>query len=89
MTQEQAAEAAGLSLRFYARVELGEAGMSVESLLSICEMLKTTPDGLLAQQFTDEAEANRKWIAEAIANCPLDKQNIAIDILKSFIKALG
>lgn len=62
--------------------------MSVESLLSICHVLKTTPDGLLVQQLSDEAEANRKWIAEAIARCPLDKQQIAIELLRSFMKAL-
>lgn len=88
LTQEQAAERAELSLRFYARVELGEVGMSVESLLAICSALKTRPDGLLVQPLSHEAEANREWIAEAIANCPLDKQRIAIDLLKSFMEAL-
>ena len=88
LTQEQAAEKAELSLRFYARVELGEVGMSVESLLSICDMLKTTPDGLLVPRLSDEAVANQSWIAEAIARCPLEKQEIAIELLRSFMKAL-
>ncbi len=88
LTQEQAAERAKLSLRFYARVELGEAGMSVDTLLAICDVLNATPDELLLQKRSDEAEANREWIASAIAKCPLEKQAIAIDLLKSFMRAI-
>ena len=88
LTQEQASEKAKLSLRFYARVELGAAGMSVESLLSICDALNTTPDGILLPPLSNEAEANREWIAGAIANCPLEKQGVAIELLTSFMKAI-
>ena len=88
LSQEQASEKADLSLRFYARVELGSVGMSVDALMAICNALETTPDGIMLPTRTDEAEANRAWIADAIANCPLEKQAIAIDLLKSFLKAL-
>ena len=88
LTQEQTSELADLSLRFYARVELGRVGMSVDTLMAICGVLKTTPDGIMLQHLTEEAEANRAWIAETIANCPLEKQAVAIDLLKSFLKAL-
>ena len=62
--------------------------MSVDALMAICNALETTPDGIMLPARTDAAEANRAWIADAIANCPLEKQAIAIDLLKSFLKAL-
>ena len=41
LTQEKAAEKIDRALRFYARIELGDVGMSVDTLLEICGMLWT------------------------------------------------
>ena len=41
LTQEQAAEKIDRALRFYARVGLGDVGMSGDTLLEIYVMLKT------------------------------------------------
>lgn len=88
LTQEQAAEKIDRALRFYSRIELGDVGMSVDTLLEICGMLKTTPDALLIGKASDAAAANSQWIAEAIANCPTDKQQTAIDLLKVYLKSI-
>ena len=88
LTQEQAAERIDRALRFYSRIELGDVGMSVDTLLEICGMLKTTPDALLISQTSDQSEANRLWIAEAIANCPEEHQKTAIELLTVYIKSL-
>ena len=88
LTQEQAAENIDRALRFYSRIELGDVGMSVDTLLEICSMLKTTPDALLVRETTSESDASREWIAEAIAQCPADKQQTAIDLLKVYLKSL-
>lgn len=88
LTQEQAAEKIDRALRFYSRIELGDVGMSVDTLLEICGMLKTTPDALLIGKVSDASEATRLWIAEAVANCPSDKQQTAIDLLKVYLKSL-
>lgn len=88
LTQEQAAEKIDRALRFYSRIELGDVGMSVDTLLEICGMLKTTPDALLIGEASDAAAANSQWIAEAIANCPADKQQTAIDLLKVYLKSI-
>ena len=88
-TQEKVAEMIERSLPFYVRIELGQAGMSVDTMLAICEALKTDPTVLLlGRAISDEACANREWIAAAIANCPPDKQRFALDILKSYLKAI-
>ena len=88
LTQEQAAEKIDRALRFYSRIELGDVGMSVDTLLAICGMLKTTPDALLIDKPIDAVGANRQWIAEAIANCPAEKQQTAIDLLKVYLKSI-
>ncbi len=88
LTQEQAAERIDRALRFYSRIELGDVGMSVDTLLEICGMLKTTPDALLVRETDGEADAVREWIAEAIARCPADKRQTAVDLLKVYLKSL-
>ena len=88
LTQEQAAEKVDRALRFYSRIELGDVGMSVDTLLEICALLKTTPDALLIGKASDVSEANRQWIAEAIANCPVEKQQTAIELLKVYLKSV-
>lgn len=88
LTQEQAAEKIDRALRFYSRIELGDVGMSVDTLLEICTLLKTTPDALLIGKSSEDTKANYEWIAEAIANCPLEKQQIAIDLLKVYLKSI-
>lgn len=88
LTQEQAAEKIDRALRFYSRIELGDVGMSVDTLLEICALLKTTPDALLIGKVPDDAKANCQWISEAIANCPLEKQQTAIELLKVYLKSI-
>ena len=88
LTQEQAAEKIDRALRFYVRIEQGDVGMSVDTLLAICRILHTSPDALLLGTPPDESEANRKWVAEAIASCSLDQQRTAIELLKVYLKYL-
>lgn len=88
LTQEQAAEKIDRALRFYARIERGEVGMSVDTLLAVCDLLKTTPDSLLLGETTEAASANIAWISSAIGNCPIDKQEIAIELLQVFLKSV-
>lgn len=88
LTQEQAAEKIDRALRFYSRIELGDVGMSVDTLLEICALLKTTPDALLIGKASDNAASNYQWIAEVIANCPVEKRQTAIDLLKVYLKSI-
>ena len=50
LTQVQLAERAGLSERTYADIERGVSNMRVETLLSICSVLKITPDQILTRE---------------------------------------
>ena len=84
-TQEQVAEMIDKSLTFYTRVELGTAGMSVDTLLAVCTALKTRPDDVLLDPRAEEDVQNQQWIAEAISNCPPEKQRVAINLLKAYL----
>jgi transcriptional regulator with XRE-family HTH domain len=47
LTQEQAAEAAGLSPNYFARIERGEINLTFEKVVRIAHALNTTPSALL------------------------------------------
>lgn len=88
LTQEQAAERIDRALRFYARIELGDVGMSVETLLEICAMLKTTPDALLCSASAGNDQWELSWLNETLSNCPAEQQKTAIDLVRVYLRSL-
>ena len=88
LTQEKAAEKIDRALRFYARIELGDVGMSVDTLLEICGMLKTTPDTLLMADAPKEDAADLSWMAEALSNCTPDQQQTAVELVRVYLRSL-
>ena len=93
LTQEKAAEKIDRALRFYARIELGDVGMSVDTLLEICGMLKTTPDALLMadapkEDAPKEDAADLSWMAEALSNCTPDQQQTAVELVRVYLRSL-
>lgn len=89
LTQEQAAERIDRALRFYARIELGEVGMSVDTLLEICAMYKTTPDALLNAAPTNIDRSELDWLNETLSNCQAEQQQTAIDLVKVYLRSLS
>ena len=88
LTQEKAAEKIDRALRFYARIELGDVGMSVDTLLEICGMLKTTPDALLMADAPKEDAADLSWMAEALSNCTPAQQQTAVELVRVYLRSL-
>lgn len=84
MTQEKAAERAELSLRFYSSIELGTTGMSVDTFTNICDALHTTPNDILLRKFDETPES--RWIAEAVASLPPDKQTALVELVQLFLR---
>lgn len=84
-TQQQAADIAKISLRFYQRIESGEVGMSVDSMLRICDLMKTTPDGLLLRVLPGETQSEMAWITEKLKHYPQKTQSTAIELMKVFL----
>lgn len=50
-TQAQLAEKIGLSNTHISHLETGDGTMSLETLIAICKVLKTTPDNILLGNF--------------------------------------
>lgn len=55
LTQEQLAEAVGLSLSFIGHIERGSRTASLKTVMDIANVLKTTPDRLLTDSIAQGA----------------------------------
>ena len=88
LTQEQAAEKIDRALRFYARIELGDVGMSVDTLLEICAMLKTTPDSLLLEQRDNDDATDLDLFIESLSNCAPVNQATIIELGRVYLRSL-
>ena len=56
MTQNEVAEAAGLSNRTYADIERGAVKMRVDTIIHICNALHITPDEILTVRNDETTE---------------------------------
>lgn len=71
LTQEDVAEATGLSNNFISNIENSYSIPSIDSLLKICEAIDTTPDYLLlgSVSYSDAEEELRGKINERLKLC--------------------
>ncbi|MDO4568660.1 MAG: helix-turn-helix transcriptional regulator [Clostridia bacterium] len=86
LTQEMVAERLGKSLRLITEIERGMVGMSIETLLGLCEVLKTTPNDLLMPQ-KENAESELDWVMGALTNASDHVRASAIDILRTYLRS--
>lgn len=84
-TQEDLAEAIGCSPRTIVDIEGGRVGMSIETLLSLCRVLKTTPSAVLLQNDSEEA----LWICEAFSSLSPEHRKVALQILSPYIDSVS
>ena len=87
LTQENVAEKLEKSLRLVTDIERGEVGMSIETLLSLCDILKTTPnDLLLPNEKAQDTELD--WLLDALSNVSAPVRTCAIDIVRSYLRSV-
>ncbi len=86
MTQEKVAEKMDKSLRLITEIERGAVGMSIETLLCLCEALKTTPNDLLLPG-AKPSDSELDWAIEALTNASDHVRSSAIDILRSYLRS--
>lgn len=87
MTQNEVAEASGLSNRTYADIERGSVKMRVDTIIHICNALHITPDEILTVR-TDEMTQQQEEILERLNACsPKDKET-ALKLLSVYLKSL-
>ena len=92
LTQDQMAEKIDRATKYYADIERGSCGMSIETLLALSSTLDMSLDYIImgpadteteTQKHTDETSA----IIGLIETYPQQKRQYALDLLKLFIAA--
>ncbi|MGN0599965.1 MAG: helix-turn-helix domain-containing protein [Oscillospiraceae bacterium] len=86
-TREQFAEKMEISVRFAADIELGNRGMSIETLIKICEMFSVSADYLIFGKEKTENE-NYREINEKLSLIEEKNLPYAEELLRIFAKAL-
>ena len=91
-TQDQMAEKIDRATKYYADIERGSCGMSIETLLSLSSVLDMSLDYIIfgtthnvaeAAKHSDESNA----IIGILDACPPHKRQYALQLLKLFISA--
>ena len=83
MTQVEVAEAAGLSSRTYADIN-----MRVETILRICEALHITPDEMLTKS-DSELTAQQEEILSRLNACSPKDRETALRLLSVYLQSLS
>lgn len=87
VTQEELAEKIEKSVRLVVDVERGVAGMSMETLLRICAVLRVTPNDLLLPG-EKEGSAEVAWLAQALENSSEHVRATAIEIVRAYLRSV-
>lgn len=83
-TQEQLAELVGCSWGTIAAIEGGTAGTSIDTLLKLCHLLRTTPNEVLLDANPDEVA----WLADRFTHLTPEQRTTAIAILSPYIDSV-
>ena len=84
LTQEQMADRLNISIKHYSEVERGIAGLSIENIINVCDILGISIDYLL-QGKEAETEVPEK-ILEMYRACPEEKQYLLLEIMEAISK---
>jgi len=89
ISQEEFAERIGRVPKFCADIERGQAGMSIETMLSICTLLKLSPNELLLGQNSNATMYDEtELIVAALNQCTEKQRKDALALLKLFLTAV-
>ena len=84
-TRESLSEQLGVTPKFCSDIELGQKGMSVQTLSALSNVLKVSTDYIL---FGTGRESDPTPLMAMLYKCPHDKLAYAEEILKTFLMAL-
>lgn len=88
ISREQMAEHIRRVPRFCGDIERGKVGMSIETMLSICNLLKLSPNDLLIDSEADSTSNETELIMVALHNCTEKQRKDALALLKLFLNAI-
>ncbi|GIO87060.1 hypothetical protein J25TS5_39920 [Paenibacillus faecis] len=90
LSQDDFAERIGRVPKFCADIERGQVGMSIETMLSICSLLKLSPNQLLlGDSGQPHTHDETKLIIDALNQCTEKQRKDAYALLKLFLTAIG
>lgn len=87
LSQEDFAERIGRVPKFCADIERGQAGMSIQTMLTICSLLKMSPNDLLLGNGANAKSNEINLITSALKQCTVQQRKDAYDLLKLFLIA--
>ncbi len=88
MTQEEAAEAADMSLRTYSDVERGiSLNIRIDTLLKICHAFHITPDEILTEP-EDGIATKQEEILARLEVCSPKVKDTALQILEVYLRSM-
>ena len=82
-TQEYVASCAEIGEKFLSQIECGKAGLSVQTLLALCDILKVTPNYVL---LADPALAEQSPITELLHELNSKQLHDAEQLLRIFAR---
>lgn len=86
LTQDRFAELVSLATKNVSDIERGVVGISVATLIRICETLSISSDSIL---FDEEIENDAHGISERLSNLPPEQFEIAVDIINKLFEAFA
>lgn len=87
MSQEELAEATGVTQEYIARIETGVKGPSLDMILQIANALGTTANDLLSDNLNTLISDTDKQLHDIFSDCNNDERSILLRTLR-FLKAL-
>lgn len=84
LTQEQMAEKLNVSIKHYGGVERGNAGLSIENLIEVCNILGTDLNYLILGE--EEKDSLPEKIKELYFSCPKEKRPFLIELMELAMK---
>lgn len=82
ITQEQMAEKLNRSINFVSLIELGKSGMSVETIVDICNILDISTESLFKGLIDYNLKGNDRYILENISALNNKDKKIVTDLVK-------
>ncbi len=73
LTQEKLAEAVDISTVHMSHIETGSVAMSLDCMLYMCSILKTTPNDILLGEFDDLSSPSVRIAEERVKNLTADE----------------
>lgn len=92
LTQDEMAQKIDRASKYYADIERGSCGMSVETLMALSSVLDMSLDYIIYGKTSSEREARKHSdeitaIIELLNTAPEDKQEYALQLLRLFLSA--